>query len=333
MRTATSEASRTRFCVPTFLTRNVTGVLRLRDGETGLIGGLLLGRDARSFSGAIGINNIPIIGKLFGNNERTVEESEVLISITPRIVRAPKVTEDDMVPMRVGTQEVPKVEGVRAPIFGPEPAAPAGPDAAAPPQASGVPAPAGARSLAAPAPPAVAAPAVPTPAPAPAATAPPPGAGSEGTAVSPAASAPDTRPTGAILSPPEVVLQVGQTGAVAIVVVGGRDITGVELTVAWDAALAEVTDVAAGSLLSLDGVAVGAERALEPGRARVKFSRATGVTGSGAVAALTLRGLKPGSGVARRRVAEPGSRQWAASGRRRPLPAGWWWRHEGRTEG
>jgi hypothetical protein len=90
---------------------------------------------------------------------------------------------------------------------------------------------------------------------------------------------------------------VGQTGAVAIVVVGGRDITGVELTVAWDAALAEVTDVAAGSLLSLDGVAVGAERAIEPGgRARVKFSRASGVTGSGAVAALTLRGLKPGSG-------------------------------------
>jgi hypothetical protein len=108
--------------------------------------------------------------------------------------------------------------------------------------------------------------------------------------------APDTRPTGAILSPPEVVLQVGQTGAVAVVVVGGRDVTGVELTVAWDAALAEVTDVAAGSLLSLDGVPVAAERALELGRARVKFSRATGVTGSGAVAALTLRGLKPGSG-------------------------------------
>jgi hypothetical protein len=89
---------------------------------------------------------------------------------------------------------------------------------------------------------------------------------------------------------------VGQTGAVAIVVVGARDLTGVELTLAWDAALAEVTDVAAGSLLSLDGVAVAAERALEPGRARVTFSRATGVTGSGAVAAFTLRGLKPGSG-------------------------------------
>ena len=272
--------------VPTFLTRNVTGVLRLRDGETGLIGGLLLGRDARSFSGAIGINNIPIIGKLFGDNKREVEESEVLISITPRIVRAPKVTEDDMVPMRVGTQEVPKVEGVRPALFGPEPAPARSEPAHATPQA-GVPAPPGARPLAVPAPP------VPTPAPPPL---PPPGAGPEGAAASSVGGDPDTRPTGALLSPPEVVLQVGQTGAVAIVVVGARDVTGVELTVAWDAALAEVTDVAAGSLLSLDGVAVLAERAIEVGRARVKFSRATGVTGSGAIVALTLRGLKPGSG-------------------------------------
>jgi hypothetical protein len=117
----------------------------------------------------------------------------------------------------------------------------------------------------------------------------PPGAGVEGAAVSSAGAAPDTRPTGAILSPPEVVLQVGQAGAVAIVVVGARDLTGVELTVAWDAALAEVTDVAAGSLLSLDGVAVGAERALEPGRARVS-SPGHGCHGSGAVAALSRCG-------------------------------------------
>ncbi len=259
--------------VPTFLTRNVTGTLRLRDGETGLIGGLLQGRDARSFSGAIGINNIPVIGKLFGDNRKNVDESEVLISLTPRIVRAPKVTEEDMVPMRVGTQEVPKVEGVRGPLFGPEPEAPAAEPspAAAPPPAT---APAAPRPLAAPPPQAL-----PQPAPAPPA------------AVAPAPAA------NAILSPPEVVVQAGQTGAAAVVVVGARDLVSVELSVAWDAALAEVTDVAAGSLLSLDGVPVAAERAIEPGRARVKFSRERGVTGSGAVAALTLRGLTPGSGT------------------------------------
>jgi hypothetical protein len=203
--------------------------------------------------------------------------------------------------MRVGTQEVPKVEGIRGSLFGPEPEAPAAP---APPTTPGASTPSGARPLASPPPasptpaaPASPAPAAPAPAPMPPAPAPvPPGAGPEGAAVAAMPGAADTRPTGAILSPPEVVLQVGQTGAVTIVVVGARDVQSVELSVAWDAALAEVTDVAPGSLLSLDGVPVSAERALEAGRARVKFSRASGVTGSGAVAALTLRGVKPGSG-------------------------------------
>ena len=121
--------------VPTFFTRNVTGVLRLRDGETSLIGGLLQGRDARSVAGAIGVSSIPIIGKLFGDNRRQQDDSEVLISITPRIVRAPKVTEEDLVPLRVGTQEVPRVEGARPGLFGPEPEAPVGTGPARPPRA------------------------------------------------------------------------------------------------------------------------------------------------------------------------------------------------------
>ena len=106
--------------VPTFLARSVTAVLRLRDGETGLIGGLLQGSEASSFSGALGMNDIPIIGKLFGNRKKTVDESEVLISITPRIVRGPKVTEEDLIPLRVGTEEVRRVEGARPGLFGPE---------------------------------------------------------------------------------------------------------------------------------------------------------------------------------------------------------------------
>jgi general secretion pathway protein D len=284
--------------VPTFLTRNVVGTLRLRDGETGLIGGLLLGRDAKSFSGAIGVSSIPVIGKLFGNNTRTVDESEVLISMTPRIVRAPKVTEEDMVPLRVGTQEVPKVEGIRGSLFGePEPSAQPQNGPAAPPPPNGAASPVQRPLGTAPPPPATGAPAPPTqpiiPPPGPAVT--PPGAGPDTPAVSPAAS-PDARPANAILSPPEVVLQVGQTGAVAVVVVGARDVMGIDMSLVWDATLAEVTDVAAGSLLGLEGVPVSAERGIESGRARVRFSRATGVTGSGAVAAITLRGLKAGSG-------------------------------------
>jgi general secretion pathway protein D len=258
--------------VPTFLTRNVTGTLRLRDGETGLIGGLLQGRDAKSFSGALGIKDIPIIGGLFGSRKTTTDESEVLISITPRIVRAPKLTEADLIPLRVGTQEVPKVEGARPGLFGTE----------TPPAASPTP----------PAPPPTGQPTTPAP-PLPAVTPPPSGVST------PAAAPPagEARPVTVLLSPPEAALRVGQTGGLAVVVVGAQEIQSVELTLVWDATLAEVTDVAAGSLLTLDGAPVAAERAIESGRARARFSRAAGASGSGAVAAVTLRGLRAGSGT------------------------------------
>ena len=99
-----------------------------------------------------------------------------------------------------------------------------------------------------------------------------------------------------LFSPPEVALKIGQSGGLALVLVGARDVQSVEIALVWDPALAEVTDVAAGSLLTLDGSPVSAERAIESGRARVRFSRAAGATGSGAVVAVTLKGLKAGSG-------------------------------------
>jgi hypothetical protein len=82
-----------------------------------------------------------------------------------------------------------------------------------------------------------------------------------------------------------------------VVLVGARDVQSVQITLAWDPALAEVVDVAAGSLLTLDGSPVSVERATDqPGRVRVRFARATGATGSGAVVAVTMKGLKAGSG-------------------------------------
>jgi general secretion pathway protein D len=246
--------------VPTFLTRNVTGVLRLRDGETGLIGGLLQGRDASSFSGALGVRSIPILGKLFGDNRRNQEESEVLISITPRIVRAPKLNESDFASLPVGTQERPSVEGAGPGLFGPEPESPEAPAAAAP--AAG---------------PAQAAP-QPTP---------------------PVRAAEPPRAVTLLLSPPETVLRVGQTGAVALVLVGAVDLESVDVTLTWDAALAEAVEANAGSLLTLDGTAVAAERTLEAGRARLRFARQGAVAGSGAVASLVLRGIRAGTGEVR----------------------------------
>jgi general secretion pathway protein D len=296
--------------VPTFLTRNVTNTLRLRDGETGLIGGLVQGRDSRSFSGAIGMNEIPIIGKLFGNNKRTVDNTEILMSLTPRIVRAPKLTESDLVSLPVGTQEVPDVPGAHPGLFGPEP------NAVEPPASAPAPAPTAGPSaapLAAPAPPApepatppagTGGPAESPPAAGPPAAARPAGAGggpggAPGAGTAPAATgegnvAP-TRPLSVLFSPPEVALRPGETAGLAVVVVGAQDLRWIEVSLAWDPAVAELTDASPGSLLKLDGSPVAATRTIESGRAQVRFTKAAGVAGSGAVVALTFRGTGAGS--------------------------------------
>ena len=106
--------------LPTFLTRNVTGVLRLRDGETSLIGGLLSQQERESTSGIPGVTSIPFIGKLLSNPTKETDNNEVVISITPHLVRGPKVVEADLEALRLGTKETLRVEGARDPLFGGE---------------------------------------------------------------------------------------------------------------------------------------------------------------------------------------------------------------------
>jgi hypothetical protein len=53
-------------------------------------------------------------------------------------------------------------------------------------------------------------------------------------------------------------------------------------------------DVTTGSLLTVDGANVGIEKGMEPGRVRASLARATGVSGSGAVATFTFRGVGAG---------------------------------------
>ena len=57
----------------------------------GSIGGLLQGRETASFTGPLGLRSLPLVNKIAGANTRNKDDSEILISITPHIVRAPKV--------------------------------------------------------------------------------------------------------------------------------------------------------------------------------------------------------------------------------------------------
>ena len=59
----------------------------VRDGGTAVIAGIFQTRDNNSQSRIPFVHNIPVIGALFRTHSVTTQHDELLIFITPRIVR------------------------------------------------------------------------------------------------------------------------------------------------------------------------------------------------------------------------------------------------------
>jgi general secretion pathway protein D len=69
-------------------TRNVNTTLELKDGETQVLAGLIQDQDQRNATQIPGLGSMPILGRLFGSTNTTRDKSEIVLSITPRIIRA-----------------------------------------------------------------------------------------------------------------------------------------------------------------------------------------------------------------------------------------------------
>ncbi len=68
-------------------TRNATTVLQLKDGETQTLMGLIQNDDIEKASRLPGLGDIPVLGRLFSNTNTDAQKTEIVLSITPRIVR------------------------------------------------------------------------------------------------------------------------------------------------------------------------------------------------------------------------------------------------------
>jgi general secretion pathway protein D len=68
-------------------TRNATTTLRLKDGETQVLAGLINDEDRRSASRVPGAHRLPLVGRLFSNDNDTVNKTEIVLLITPRVIR------------------------------------------------------------------------------------------------------------------------------------------------------------------------------------------------------------------------------------------------------
>jgi general secretion pathway protein D len=68
-------------------TRNANTLLRLKDGETQILAGLIQNSDTRNANTIPGLGDIPLLGRLFGTHHQDREKDEIVLSITPRIIR------------------------------------------------------------------------------------------------------------------------------------------------------------------------------------------------------------------------------------------------------
>ncbi len=87
--------------IPIISTREIKNIIRLKDGETNLLAGLLKDEERLSSRGIIGLKSIPVLGGLFSSTEKTVQQWDVLMTITPYIIRSIPLTEDDLKPLWV----------------------------------------------------------------------------------------------------------------------------------------------------------------------------------------------------------------------------------------
>ncbi len=245
--------------------RRVEEEIRLREGEINVLGGIIETQETSSVAGLPILGQIPLLGRLFSTEHKTAAENEVLIVLTPRILRLPEVTELNLRGIDIGTQANMQLR-YRAPAVA----------------AGG-----GARTAVAPAPPPKETPAAPAPPPkeTPAAPAPPPSV-----------------PSGVQLRFQEATSDqtAGSVFNLNLEVANAQDVHSAEFRVRFDPKLLKLVNVVDGAFLRADAqpVAVVQRVDAEAGTANISLNRppaAGGRSGSGVLVTLSFQAAGPGT--------------------------------------
>jgi len=282
---------------PSFTDRNIVHTIRLKEGETNVLGGLISQLEQTSMTGLPLLKDIPVLKYFFGRENKQRNDVEIIIMLTPHILKMPDVTAQDMIALDVGTVTQPRLPSLK--VIGPnatEPVAPR-PNATAPGPAPAQPAfgtPVQPTSSVTPQnplnPPSVASaqPAFGTPLQLTSSVAPqspliPPGIASAGPA----------QATASISFPSNQAVMASQKATPVNIVVNGADISGAELTLTFDPGSISISQIADGGFLSRDGqlIAVVQQVESDAGRAHVRIERppnAAALAGTGNLITLTV---------------------------------------------
>jgi general secretion pathway protein D len=286
----------------------VDQVIRLREGEASILGGIQANQDQVSWNGIPGLSSIPILKYLFGSKDHTIQDNELVFLVVPHIVRSQNIDRANLRVIDTGAGSTSidlrhvSTDGAGA-TPGAGPAANAVPDkspvsqrgtsekpnvgvvpgqsavAAAPAALAQMSASANANGQSAAAAAATHMPAVP------------------GSADSSTTAA--ERGTALIFGPQTAPIAVGSTFQVPVLVLDGTDISSVALQVKYDPAKLSLVNVSPGTYLSRDGQAASPVHSDDDGTGSVNVVASrppgtAGVAGSGVAYTLSFQAKAAG---------------------------------------
>ena len=105
---------------PIIATRTITSNIRLKDGETSFLAGLIQTTKLKTKSGMPFLSELPLIGPLFSSTNTQNDRNDIFLTLTPHITRAPQIDEEDLVPVWVGTENNVSFSGLNVRLESPQ---------------------------------------------------------------------------------------------------------------------------------------------------------------------------------------------------------------------
>jgi general secretion pathway protein D len=237
------------------------GEIRLRDGETSLIGGIMDDSATKSLAGIPGLAQIPILKYLFGQVSQDHSSDETVFAITPHVIRGSEVSAINQSAIDIGTSAVIQLHHSGKVLPAPLPAQPGtSAQPASPAPAGQSPAPSGS---------------------------------------SPAAPASPSGTASFLFDPPTIQTTKGNTFVVNLLLSGAQNVHTVPVQLNYDPKMLQLVNVSNGGFLSQDGQIVSLVHREDEmiGQSQITASRpsgAGGVSGQGAVITITFQAKADG---------------------------------------
>jgi len=235
--------------------------IRLRDGESSLIGGIMDDSQTKSLAGLPGLAQIPILRYLFGQVTQDHSSDETVFAITPHIIRGTSLSEMNQRAIDIGTANTIELRHVNHPAAAAAPSAqaPASQAPAAQPSANQI-------------------------------------ASQQASSQS---ASPAAQGASFLFDPSQITVAKGNTFVVNLLISGAQNVYSVPVQLNYDPAKLQLVNVSNGGFLSQDGQAVALVHREDDttGTLQITATRppgAGGVSGQGTVVTMTFQAKASG---------------------------------------